>query len=125
MACKKTSAKTQAGTRKLFPLFLRAHLHNLGTELPLHCVMYAQQVFSPSLIHKGIPALPSAQPAVLHSHKSPERAHIHTQALPRSGTQARTPPASQKGWCLQVLPTFCSQRDGASVPNSLGGGEGN
>jgi len=60
--------------------------------------MYVQQVFSASLSPRGIPPLPSAQPAVLHSplqtHKIPPTStRAHTQALPSSGTQpsATTP----------------------------------
>lgn len=85
--------------------------------------------------------------ATADAQDSPHRAHVHTrihaQVLPRSGTQPsaiNTPSrsglsgsvrkdfwtaATQRGktciskhrWCLQTMPTFCPQRDKASVPN--------
>lgn len=38
--------------------------------------------------------------------------------------RGKKPHISKHGWCLQVVPTFCPQRDKASVPNwAWGGGQ--
>lgn len=147
--------KNPGRNKKVYPFIYEiAHLHNLGTltvtPFALHdvctasllCLPHPQRNSNSSKCTTSRVTLATAD-----AQGSPHRAHvhtgIHTQVLPRSGTQPsaiNTPPrsglsgsvrkdfwtaATQRGktciskhrWCLQTMPTFCPQRDKASVPN--------